>query len=75
MTPSRNTRIFSWALYDFANSADGVPTQGMREMYAEHRRQLDALTAEWNGIVSGDLAALNARAKDAGVAFVAVPAD
>jgi hypothetical protein len=42
----------------------------MRELFAEQTKELDALAAEWKGLV-GEVAALNEKAK--GFEYVAVP--
>jgi hypothetical protein len=66
------TRLYSrlvWT-YTLAKWGDGVPTQGMRELFAEQTKELDALAAEWKGLV-GEVAALNEKAK--GFEYVAVP--
>jgi hypothetical protein len=60
-------------LYSWAHEADGRPTQGMREMAAEHRKELDRLTGEWQALVAGEVAALNTRARELGLGFVLVP--
>ena len=60
-------------LADVARDGDGPPTQGAREVHAELRRELDQYAAEWNALVSGDIATLNRRAAELGVAYVTVP--
>jgi photosystem II stability/assembly factor-like uncharacterized protein len=59
-------------LLDAVNESDGRPTQGMRELYAEQVKELDALQAEAKGVLDGDLAGFNAQARAAGVAHVVV---
>ncbi len=59
-------------LYSWASEGDGRPTQGMREIYAEERRELDALIAEWKAIVDGDVADLNRKARELAPEFVSV---
>ena len=68
------TRLYSTLapLYTWAHEADGRPTQGMKEMAAEHRKELDQLTGEWGSLVSGDIAALNAKARELSLGFVLV---
>lgn len=70
------TRLYSRLapLYAWAMDGDGAPTQGMREMHAEHRRELDQLESEWKSLITNDLAALNARARELGVSLVTVAA-
>jgi len=46
------------------HDGDGRPTQGMREVYAELKKELDALRAEWQAILETDVPALNAKARD-----------
>ena len=55
-------------------SGDGAPTQGSREVYAEQKRELDALDAELRAVVAGDVAALNRRARELELGDIAVPA-
>jgi photosystem II stability/assembly factor-like uncharacterized protein len=62
-------------LYSWAHDGDGRPTQGMREVYAELKKELDALAAEWKAVVDTDLPALNARARDLAPDFVVTPAN
>jgi hypothetical protein len=59
-------------LYSFAIDGDGAPTQGMREMYAEHARELASYEAEWKELGAA-VAALNAQAKELNAAVVVVP--
>jgi photosystem II stability/assembly factor-like uncharacterized protein len=61
-------------LYTWAHEADGVPTQGMKELAAEHRKELDQLTSEWQALVSGGIAAFNAKARELSLGFVLVGA-
>lgn len=70
------TRLYSKLapLYTWAHEADGRPTQGMKEMAAEHRQELDRLTGEWRALVSGEIAALNSKAREIGLGFVLVGA-
>ncbi len=60
-------------LYSWASEGDGRPTQGMREVYAELRRELDAATAEWKAVVEADLPALNQKARELAPDFVLPP--
>ncbi|HKZ33570.1 MAG TPA: glycosyl hydrolase [Vicinamibacteria bacterium] len=60
-------------LYSWASEGDGRPTQGMREMYAELRRELDGLVAEWGRVVAADLPALNQKARELAPDFVTPP--
>jgi hypothetical protein len=61
-------------LYSWAHDGDGRPTQGMRDVHAELRKELDALAAEWKAILEIDVPALNAKARDLAPDFVVTPA-
>jgi hypothetical protein len=52
-------------LYSFVVESDGVPTQGMREVYATQKAELEVLDKEWKSVVATDLAALNQTAQPA----------
>ena len=41
-------------------------------MAAEHRQELDRLTGEWGALVSGEIAALNTKARELNLGFVLV---
>jgi hypothetical protein len=60
-------------LFEFVKGGDGPPTQGVKEVYAAQKQELDALDAEWKAIVSGDLAALNEQARKLDLPAVYVP--
>ena len=51
-------------LYSWSHDGDGPPTQGMREVYAELKTELDALDAEWKTILEADVPAFNAKARE-----------
>lgn len=51
-------------LYSWSHDGDGRPTQGMREVYAELKAELDALDAEWKAILAADVPAFNAKARE-----------
>lgn len=57
-------------LLDFVTDGDGAPTEGMRQVFADQKRELD----EWQGrvkqFISGDIGALNAQASQLGIGFV-----
>ncbi|HSD65119.1 MAG TPA: glycosyl hydrolase, partial [Vicinamibacteria bacterium] len=61
-------------LYSWAHDADGRPTQGMREVHAELKRELDALAAEWKAVLETDVPALNAKARELAPDLVVLPA-
>ena len=52
---------------------DGAPSQGMREVHGELRCELDAYAAEFSELIGKDLAALNQRATELGLSYVAAP--
>lgn len=54
MLYSKMSPLYSWIV-----EGDGLPTQGMKEMWAEHRAELDGLEREWKALVDGEIAALN----------------
>jgi len=52
-------------LYSFVVENDGVPTQGMREVFATYKAEMAALDQEWQALLKGDIAALNLATKPA----------
>jgi len=72
---AKGARLYSRLspLLGFAADGTGAPTKGMREVFADQVKELDALEAEWNAIVTGDLAALGRKAKEANLDPVVVP--
>jgi photosystem II stability/assembly factor-like uncharacterized protein len=60
-------------LYSWAGEGEGRPTQGMREVYAVLRQELDGLAAEWQAILDQDLPALNQKARELLPDFVVLP--
>jgi hypothetical protein len=60
-------------LYSFVNEGDGAPTQGMREVFADHQAELDRLVAELAAVLASDLAAIETQAEALGLGFVVVP--
>jgi hypothetical protein len=60
-------------LYSWAGEGDGAPTQGMREVHALLRGELDGLVAEWKAVIETDLPALNSRARELLPDLVTVP--
>ncbi len=69
------TRLYSRIspLIGFASGGDGMPTQGVREVFAAQKKELDAFEAEANAIYARDVAAINALAAKLGLSFVTVP--
>jgi photosystem II stability/assembly factor-like uncharacterized protein len=61
------------ALFGTLREADGTPTQGVMEVYADLARELEGLQTEWNGLLNGDLARLDALARKTGVPGVLAP--
>jgi photosystem II stability/assembly factor-like uncharacterized protein len=61
-------------LYSWAHDGDGRPTQGMREVHAELRKELDALSAEWEAVLEADVPAFNAKARELAPDVVILPA-
>ncbi len=45
-------------LYSFVVEGDGVPTQGMREVFATHQSEMEAIEKEWTALLSGEIATL-----------------
>jgi photosystem II stability/assembly factor-like uncharacterized protein len=60
-------------LYSAVNETDGPPTQGMRDVYAVLKKELDALSAQWKAILETDVPALNAKARALAPDFVVLP--
>ena len=50
-------------LWSTISEADGVPTQGMRELYADQKKELDGYDSEMKQLLATDLAPLNTTAK------------
>jgi photosystem II stability/assembly factor-like uncharacterized protein len=69
------TRLYSRLspLYAWATEGIGPPTQGMREVYAAQRKELDGYVAEFRTLLDRDLAAINALADKLGIKYVVVP--
>lgn len=62
------------SLLETAGDPDGLPTQGMREVYAAQKQELDRYDAELNRLIASDLAALNAAARKLDLPYILVPA-
>jgi len=62
------------SLFDSVKDPDGPPTQGMREVYAAQKQELDGYDAELNRLISSDLSALNNAARKLDLPIVFVPA-
>jgi photosystem II stability/assembly factor-like uncharacterized protein len=60
-------------LFEFAKNGDGPPTQGMKNVYAAVKKDLDAADAEWKALVNTDLAALQKQAEALDLPKIYVP--
>jgi hypothetical protein len=60
-------------LYELLMEADGVPTQGFREVYAEEASKLKRLCEEWDTLVNSDLVRLNELARRLEIPNVLLP--
>ena len=60
-------------LFERVKEGDGPPTQGMTQVYAELAAELGKLTGEFQALTTGDLAKLNAKAKELDLPVVIVP--
>jgi len=61
-------------LLDWVRDADGVPTQGMKEIFAERMKELARLEGEWTRLQASSIQPLNEQAKALGLTYVTVPA-
>ena len=62
-------------LFEAAKDADGPPTQGLRDQYADQKKLLEQYEEEWKSLKEHDLEKLNDEAKKGGYPFVIVPAE
>jgi hypothetical protein len=60
-------------LFSTAMEPDGLPTQGMREVYAAQRQELDRYESELKHLLGADLAALNEAARRLDLPNIIVP--
>ncbi|HYN20328.1 MAG TPA: glycosyl hydrolase, partial [Thermoanaerobaculia bacterium] len=60
--------------FDFVKAGEGLPTQGMQDIFAVFRKDLDGLKGEWQAIVAGDLARLDEQAEALDLPEIYVPA-
>jgi photosystem II stability/assembly factor-like uncharacterized protein len=60
-------------LLDWANSGDGRPSQGLREVFADQQRELAARQAELDRLLTTDLASLNQEATRLDLPRIYVP--
>jgi photosystem II stability/assembly factor-like uncharacterized protein len=63
------------ALYEFLGEGDGPVTQGTKEVYAEHKRDLDRLLTNWRQIITDNVSRSNRLALSLELPTVFVPAD
>src|SRR5439155_1936642 len=61
------------SLYSFALDADGPPTQGMKDVYAELSAELKKLAADWAALRETDVAKYNEESKKLDVPGVYIP--
>jgi hypothetical protein len=61
-------------LFQTAKDAEGLPTQGLREAYAEQKKLLEQYEEEWKSLLERDLDKRNDEAKKGGYPIVIVPA-
>ncbi|RPJ70570.1 MAG: glycosyl hydrolase [Acidobacteria bacterium] len=59
-------------LFHFVADGDGAPTQGMQQVYAEQRKELQQYDDECQALMTKDLAAVNKMAGELGIGFVIV---
>lgn len=52
-------------LYSFVVESDGAPTQGVREVYASQKAELESLDREWKALVAGEIAVISRAATPA----------
>jgi photosystem II stability/assembly factor-like uncharacterized protein len=62
-------------LFEWIKDADGAPTQGWRDEYADQTKELQKYVDEFKVLVTGDLAKLNEAAKKLEVPTVLVPGE
>ncbi|MEA2561302.1 MAG: hypothetical protein QOH06_2806 [Acidobacteriota bacterium] len=62
-------------LFDFVKAGDGPPTQGMKNVFALAKKDLDALDAEWKALIATDLAALEEQAEALDMPEIYVPGE
>ena len=61
-------------LFEFAKTGDGPPTQGMKNVFAAIKKDLDGQDSEWQALINGDLARLNEQAAALDLPKIYVPA-
>jgi photosystem II stability/assembly factor-like uncharacterized protein len=61
------------AVFNFVLEGDGLPTQGVKELFADQKAELDRQETEANRVLSSELSSLNEAAKKIDVPTVFVP--
>ena len=62
-------------LFDFVKTGDGPPTQGMKNVFATVKADLDRPEAEWKALIASDLAALEEQAEALDMPEIYVPGE
>ena len=62
-------------LYSFVNDGDGLPTQGVRQVFAAQRAEVEAGARQLDELVARELPRIGQLATAAGVGFVAAPVE
>jgi photosystem II stability/assembly factor-like uncharacterized protein len=72
---AKGTRLYSRMapINSWVTDGDGAPTQGMREVWAAQRPELEGYLAALQMLINTDLAALNQMAARLGLGYVVVP--
>ncbi|MFL5241026.1 MAG: WD40/YVTN/BNR-like repeat-containing protein [Gemmataceae bacterium] len=60
-------------LFEIAKEADGPPTQGLKDEYADQGKQLQKYLGEWKSLKDNDLARINEQAKKLDLPIVLLP--
>lgn len=60
-------------LFDSVKDSDGAPPQGIRDLYAEHAKELQQYENEFKSLTAGELAKLNGLVKQLDLANIMVP--
>jgi photosystem II stability/assembly factor-like uncharacterized protein len=60
-------------LYNVVNESDGPITQGMREVFADHVKEMRALEQQWQEMRRGEVAGLNERARTLELPILILP--
>jgi chromosome segregation ATPase len=71
---AKGSRLYSrlTPLYNWASEGDGAPTQGMKQVWAEQKRELQGYLDRYQQLLDVDLAHVNALAARLGVPWVVV---